>query len=222
MEQHRMGWHIWVASAALAVAGACSNGRDPATAVYRISDEMCGTLMVGTAVAIDEGRLVTNAHNVVGGDGVVSVLGPDGQKSDAQVTEIDTDRDLALLITELDVSPIERGQPVEGSSGTIMRLGEDGTIELVEFSDADVITARGHDIYDAPSDVGRATVRVIANVQPGWSGAPVIDAQDRMVGLVWAESRRTGYTYAVAAEEVDRFTDSASTEPVTDTLTCAP
>ena len=209
--------------AMITILSACSTSADdPEMSVYRISDEMCGTLMVGTAVAVGDRLLVTSGHNVVGGDGVVSVTSSGGASGEAHVVEIDIHRDLALLFTESDLDPIEMADPVEGSAGTLLRRLDDGSVQRVTFTDADLVTARGHDLYNDPSDVDRATVRVQADVEPGWSGAPVIDDQSHMVGVVWAESRSTGFTYAVATEEIVSFVANASTEPVADTLECAP
>jgi len=205
---------------------ACSStehGADTTASVLRIEEAMCGRTMVATAVVVDDGLVLTNAHNVAGSDGTLLVRRAGGPIMDGVVVALDIERDLALLtVVELPVAPIPRGDPDEGVSGVIVRLDDDLRPTAIAYAGADSITVAGHDIYDAPSDLARASVRVLANVGPGWSGAPVLDDAGMMVGLVYAESRTTGFTYAVASAEIDQFLATAGTEPVGTTGPCAP
>ena len=213
-----------VAVVAFAIAAtACSPSSDPSDSLLRIEEEMCGASAVATGVAVSPDLVLTNAHNVVGSDGTLSVFQADGTELAGVVTAIDIHRDLALLWTDgLTAPPIRRSPARESTTGEILRLDESLAPVRVTFTGSDLVTARGHDIYDAESDVPRATVRAQANVGPGWSGAPMIDDDGAMVGVVWAESRTTGFTYAVAASEVEAFIDGAPTTPIATTGPCAP
>ncbi len=205
-------------------AGACAAATDPAESVLQISGELCNRDMVATAVVVDEGLVLTNAHNVAGSEGPLTLTSAGGRQFAGEVVALDAERDLALLtVAGLSAPPLPAARTGEGEAGTILRLANDLTPTKVAYTGSDPITVVGHDMYDNPSDLRRSSVRVLADVGPGWSGAPVLDGDGRMVGVVYAESRSTGFTYAVASDEIERFIASAGPlRPLADTGPCAP
>ncbi len=200
--------------AALAVVvGACAlsanQNADPYDSVARVAGQVCGKDMVGTAVVIDRGLLVTVAHNVAGSEGGLSVTLEDGVRHAATLVGMDIHRDLALLASpNLEGPAILMADSQPGEEGRIVRLRGESERAEVPFTQAELVTAVGTDIYDAQSSVRRSNVRVRATVGAGYSGGPILNQQDEMIGLVYATARFDDVAYAVTSAEIDSFLDS--------------
>ncbi len=206
------------------VAACTSSVPDPFDSILSVQADMCGRQMVASAVLIRPELVLTNAHNVAGSDGHLTLFDSDGGETTGTVVAIDIERDLALLHAPgVAGRVIDTDRPSEQGAGRILRLTPDLAPAHVDYHGADPIVVAGHDMYDAPSKLRRSSVRVIADVGPGWSGAPLVTADGRMVGLVYAESRSSGYTYAIAVDEIERFVHSAEARSaLLDTGACAP
>ena len=109
-----------------------------------------------------------------------------------------------------------------GEGGRLIRLRAEHERAEVQFTDAEPIIAVGRNIYDDQSDVRRQNVRVTARAGSGYSGGPVLNDQNQMVGVVYAAARLDEVTYATASSEIDIFLDSieSSTTPVSDSGRC--
>lgn len=170
-----------------------------ARSVVRIQGEALGcegSIVTGTGVVYAENRIMTNAHVVAGIDRPRVAI-PGGDVLTAEVVHFDPETDVAVLrIPDLSVRPLDFG--LDPSSGdVVVALGYTGggPLQAIPGRVREVITARGSDIYG-----GRGVVRDMlslrAQVDPGDSGGPVLDAQGRIVGLVFAEAigdEQTGY-----------------------------
>ncbi|MCY3539117.1 MAG: serine protease [bacterium] len=221
-------WAGFLVAAAL-LAGACGNApapevaTDPFDAVAQLRGLVCDREMVGSAVMIDDHYLITVAHNVAGSDGGLTVTFEDGVQYPATLVGIDFDRDLALLRAPTVKRPILTVAPaVTGEGGRLIRLRAEHERAEVQFTDAEPIIAVGRNIYDDQSDVRRQNVRVTARAGSGYSGGPVLNDQNQMVGVVYAAARLDEVTYATASSEIDIFLDSieSSTTPVSDSGRC--
>ena len=201
------------------VVGACApsprEATDPFDSVAQLRGHVCGKDMVGTAVVIDRGLLITVAHNVAGARGGLTVTFEDGVGYPATLVGIDIQRDLALLsVPTVERPPIALAETQPGEQGRIIRLRGEGDRAEVPFTDAEPITAVGRNMYDGESDVRRANVRVRATAGAGYSGGPVLNSDGEMTGLVYAAALLEDMTYATAAGEIDLFL--ASTDPTTE------
>lgn len=191
------------------MSGACeteSGRNDPYDSVAQLRGHVCGRSMVGSAVVVDRGMLVTVAHNVAGSQGGITATFEDGVQHQVEVVAIDVDRDLALLSAPTVGRPaIPVGQPVPGESGRIIRLR--GQVERAEvpYTDAERVTAVGRNIYDQESTARRSNVRVRAAAGAGYSGGPILNMDDEMIGLVYATARLEDVTYANTSAEVESF-----------------
>ena len=219
--------------ATAACAPSLTRSDDPFDSVAQLRGHVCGRSMVGSAVVIGRGLLVTAAHNVAGSDGGVTATFEDGKHHPVTLVGIDTQRDLALLSLPsaglklpdrtprhvmrdpalLSLLTGERRvmsvtDPVRGEPGRIIRLRAQAERAEVPYTDAEPVTAVGRDMYDRVSDVRRANVRVRAAAGAGYSGGPVLNGNDEMTGLVYATARLEDMTYANAAIEVGTFVDS--------------
>jgi S1-C subfamily serine protease len=164
-------------------------------------------------VVIAEGLVLTAAHAVAGaGEGVEVVVGVgSGATVEGVVVAFDPARDLALVAAhDLSVPPAPTSSIATGDRGFIVVVAPDATVTRVEYTVARRITATGGDIY-REGDVERQALELAADVSPGASGAPAFDTEGRVVGIVFAESRARGVTYAVDQSEIDAFL--AETDP---------
>lgn len=147
-----------------------------------------GTPERATGTVVAPGRVLTVAHVLEGRTRVRA-----GERA-ATVVWRDAARDLALL-------------RVAGVTGPAVRFGEaDGELRVLTSRgaiDARVrrrITAR---LVDQPGKPRRPSFELAATVAAGDSGAPVVDADGEIVGIVYARSTRHGGTaYATRMQGV--------------------
>ena len=171
--------------------------------------------MVGSAVVIDRGLLVTVAHNVAGSEGGVTAAFEDGVEHPVTLVGIDVNRDLALLSAPTVERPsILVAQPIPGESGRIIRLRAQVERAEIAYTDAEPVVALGRNIYGEESTARRSNVRVSAAAGAGYSGGPILNMNDEMTGLVYATARLEDVTYANASVEVESFV--ATVDPSTE------
>ncbi len=145
-----------------------------------------------TGFVAADGRVVTVAH-VLDGGGAVSV----GGGGAARVLRVDRAADLALLSADAEGDSAGRGVRIVSA--------RDGAARAAPVSVRRRIVARVRD--SAGSRVySRRTLELAGDVAAGDSGAPVLDADGDLLGVVFARSRRhDGTAYAVDASAVDRL-----------------
>ena len=199
--------------------GACApsspEAADPFDAVALLRGRVCGRDMVGGAVVVGPGLLVTVAHNVAGSQGGLNATFEDGLEHPVTLVGIDVDRDLALLSAPTVRHPsILLAHPTPGENGRIIRLRGQAKRAEVLFTDAEPVTAVGRNLYDEESTARRENVRVRAEAGAGYSGSPVLNSDDHMTGLVYATARLEDMTYANASAEVESFL--AASDPTTE------
>jgi S1-C subfamily serine protease len=150
-----------------------------------------GAPELATGFAAGEGRVVTVAH-VLDGAGPVTVRLPGGVRRAARVVVADRRLDLAVLaVRGLRAPPLLAGR------------GEDGTARLLAAGRSLPARVRRHVTADVRGASGGEGVRrpalvLAASVRAGDSGAPVVDARGRVIGVLFARSNgRAGIAYAV-------------------------
>jgi hypothetical protein len=163
----------------------------------------CGGLHEGSAFAVAENTLVTNAHVVAGGDRIRARL-PDGRLLRARVVVFDKNRDLAVLdVPGLREAPLPIGPSKVGTEGAVLGYpGGQDTARVAPAVVRDETIAIGSDIYHQ----GRTRRRVLflaANLRPGDSGSAFIDKTGRVVGVAFAIAPdRPDTAYALADTEL--------------------
>jgi S1-C subfamily serine protease len=150
-------------------------------------------LRAATGFVVADGRVVTVAHAV--GDGPVLVRGPGGAMRRASVVRRDDELDLALL----SVPGLEHdaAAALGGPRLVVLRDGVATTVPAVVLRriDAHVRNLATDDAFERPA------LELSALIGAGDSGAPVIGADGRVAGVVFARSReRGGIAYAVELE----------------------
>ena len=181
-----------------AVAIGHATGGDPPGGPAIVTVEARGA-RTATGFVVSDERVVTVAHAL--GTGLVRVRGADGVVRRATVLRRDRALDLALLLVpDLPAAPrtLARG-------ATHVLLRRDGrrvaTRAIVRRKlDARVRTADGRLIARRPA------LELVAPIRAGDSGAPLVGADGRVAGIVFARSRdRAGLAYAVDAEALARL-----------------
>lgn len=192
-----------------------------AESVVRVEALPCGRTGVGTGTVLDRGFVLTNAHIVAGSTDDVTVRTHDDVVWEAAVVGFDPERDLALLaVNGLELGGVELGDAEVGSQGTILARPRGVDLEVLEVSVVRTFNATGDDIY-GEGDVSRGALELSVDVVPGVSGAGVYDRQGRVVGVVFAESRRRdAVTYALTGAEIRQFLAETDRSTVVDTLRC--
>jgi S1-C subfamily serine protease len=175
---------------------ACAAGSESSPpAVARglpVSASGCSTIdEIATGVAVGEGLVLTVAHVLRGATGV-RVAGRQGRvvvfdrRADAAIVAVDDAGTIVPLATADRPSPVWIGLRAGVRRATIDRL-----------LTADV---------DEPADgtaYRRHALELQVEVEGGDSGAPVLNAEGGLVGMVFARSQTaSGRAYAVAADEL--------------------
>jgi S1-C subfamily serine protease len=169
----------------------------------RVSGVACGERLTGSGFSPAPDTIVTNAH-VVAGTTRTEVLRPDGRTLPAAVTAFDPVRDLAVLsVPGLGQPSLGLGSAVVGETDAV--FGHPFGQAAIEVSPARVlrrVTADIGDIYDRPS-TPRQILVLNSQIDPGDSGAPLVNSAGKVVGVAFAVSNlRQATAFAVASEEL--------------------
>ncbi len=137
---------------------------------------------VATAIPLRDGRVLTVAHVL---DGARFVL-VDGRP--ARVVRVDRRLDLAELAVPGLVAPTVR--TVDSGTEAVVRVLRDGEPVTLSAPVRRRVTASiaGH---------SRPALELAATVEAGDSGAPVLDAQGRVLGIVFARGSRGAWAVAL-------------------------
>lgn len=165
--------------AAAALAG-CGGGEAPSVQAVRVADADA------TAFGIGDGRAMTVAHVLADG-GPVRV----GDRA-ARVLQVDRRLDIAVLGID-GTGPTVRGGAARAGDRVTVQVLRSGRERSLRATVRRTITAR-------VSGQIRPALELTAAVMPGDSGAPVVDDDGRVVGVVFAEaSDRDALAYALDA-----------------------
>jgi S1-C subfamily serine protease len=198
----RPGGQALAALAGATVAAGCGTGGPglaSPTRPLRVA-VFAGALVpqVATGVATGDGRVLTVAHVLTGARHVV--VG--GRR--ARVLRVDRGLDLALLAVPGLRAPAARLR-MTGSGRIGVAVVRDGRPRSLPGSVRRRVVVRWR---DQPGDPARPRpgLELAATVQPGDSGAPVLDGDGRVLGIVYARARDSERTaWAVAASGVRAF-----------------
>lgn len=167
------------------------------------SSDTCGRASEGSGWVAASRRVVTNAHVVAGATSVDVQVGGRGDSLPARVVAFDPDLDLAILsVPDLDAAPLARtGALPGGADAVVAGFPLDGPYQLNAARVRTALDATGSDIYGG-AGVTRQVYAVYATVRPGNSGGPLLTADGKVAGTVFARSTMdstTGYALTNAA-----------------------
>jgi S1-C subfamily serine protease len=172
--------------------------------VVKIEGVACDRIQEGTGFAVAENLVVTNAH-VVAGESRTRVDTPDGRKLDGQVVAFDPNRDLAVLhVPGLGLAPLTLADGRVDERGSLFGHPGGGDLRESPMRIAEQIVARGTNISHTAA-THREVFVLAAVTAPGDSGAPVVDLEGRVVGVLFAfDISRETTAYALTDAELDK------------------
>jgi len=190
-----------------------ATARQVITSTVKVEGVACNRIQDGSGFVVAPGLVVTNAH-VVAGEDETEVELDDGSRRDAVVVAFDPRRDLAVLqVEDLDRSPLGVRDAKEGDVGGVFGHPGGGDLEISPFEVGDEITAIGTDIYDSERSE-RAVLVLASDLQPGDSGAALVDPQGQVIGVAFAVAPdKPGVAYALALEELREVLATDLTSP---------
>lgn len=173
-----------------------------AESVMRITGTafQCGQNQTGTGFVVAPNKVLTNAHVVAGVD--KPIVETRNGSLNGTVVYFDPTADIAVLsVPGLNQAPLQ--------AGTNLNVGEDAMFDGYPHggpfqSKPASVTYRGEtmlkDIYGGGQHDGEV-YQLAADVQPGNSGGPLLNAQGKVVGLIFAkaaDSNKVGYAFTMA------------------------
>ena len=177
--------------------------RRVAASVVLVDGTACDRIQQGSGWVAGEDLVVTNAH-VVAGEPATRVERDDGQRLPATVVAFDPRRDLAVLaVPGLDrpALPLVAADP--GEVGGVFGHPGGGRLRIAPAEVSRELEATGRDIYGEPG-ADRRVLELAAALEPGDSGAPLVDPEGRVRGVVFAiATDRDEVAYALTAAEVE-------------------
>ena len=162
-----------------------------------------GGAEAGSSWPVAPNYLVTNAH-VVAGSSSVEVDTPNGATDHGTVVYFDPNVDVAVVyVPNLGLQPLQRANsdPQRGQTGAVIGYPGGGIEQVVPAGVSGTETATGYNIY-GDAQVSRDIAVLSANIIPGNSGGPLVDASGTVYGLVFAASTTTnneGYALTMSA-----------------------
>jgi S1-C subfamily serine protease len=191
-------------------AGTPPTGGIPAAAAARVTrstllvaGQACNRIQEGSGFVVGPNFVVTNAH-VVAGERTTHVTTSDGRRLDGTVVAFDPNRDLAVLrVPGLALPALELGRGTVDERGALFGHPGGGELRESPVRIAEQITARGTDITrTTPTE--RDVFVLAAVTAPGDSGGPVVDADGRVIGVMFAyDISRDSTAYALTRTELD-------------------
>jgi S1-C subfamily serine protease len=175
-------------------------GPSPGATVVRVVAGEGAARDVATGVVAGDGRVLTVAHALAPG-AAVTVAAPGGPARRAQVLRADRRLDVAVLAVDglrADVPATATAAAGQSARLVVLRGGARRSLAVTVRRP---ITARVRDQPDHAPLV-RPGLELAAAVQPGDSGAPILDDHGRLLGVAFAASRvrpRTAYAVTGAA-----------------------
>ncbi len=189
--------------------------------IVRVLGTACGLGVQGSGWIAGDGVVVTNAHVVAGQDDTVVDIGGDGGELDADPIWFDVRNDIALLSVPDASGTAALGlveDPGEGTSGAVLGFPENGPFDVRAARIGATRTALSRDAYGR-GPVQRPITTFRGLVRSGNSGGPVVDADGRVIGTVFAsatESRQPeGFAVpnAVVADALAKASGTVDTGP---------
>jgi S1-C subfamily serine protease len=187
--------------------------------VVRVLSTACGLGIEGSGWAVEPEVVVTNAHVIAGADDT-TVTTQDGIELEATPIYYAPRQDLALLRVGSALQPLPISSSREpGADAAVLGYPENGPYALAPARIGETRETISEDSY-GNGPIERTIVAMSGTVRSGNSGGPLVDAQGRAVGTVFAATTsEPAGGFAIPAEEVRealrQSVDSVDTGPCT-------
>jgi S1-C subfamily serine protease len=192
----------WIAAACAVALAACATDTPVSVTTVEIAATPCDrpTARLGVGTIVGEGLVLTAAH-VVEDD--LRDLAVDGRP--ARVIGLDARIDAALLAVDTPNGATAPSMAMETTESVRIVTPAD----VIDTTVTRVVTLTVDDATDRTVHRRQALV-LDGAVASGTSGAPVVDDDDRIVGMVTVAHRGRDVTYATRSAELRMLIDSAS------------
>lgn len=169
--------------------------------IARLEVLTCDGGGIGTGFMISERQMVTVAHVVEGAEEILAII--DDQIAVASIIGIDSERDLALLETD-----IPFGDYYFTLGDFDYRTGEE--VSVIGFPRGlDITLTKGtisNDNVKIPEYPLLTFVQIDAAANPGNSGGPVLNSRGEVIGILDMGLRESeGLNFAISINTVDRI-----------------
>lgn len=189
-----------------------------AASTARVQGQACALIQSGSSFSVGDGLWITNAH-VVAGTRASTLTTPDGTTATGRVVAFDPRADVAVLRSDLSRPALPLADPKPNVTGLVLGFPGGGPFEPSPFLLGEELTATGYDIYDRGL-VRRELLVMAADLQPGDSGSPVVDADGHVLGIsVAVAPDRPGVAYALDPAAARKILSSTAASAV-DTGSC--
>ena len=172
--------------------------------VVRVRNINCLGIETGSGFALDAHTLLTNRHVLAGADRV-EVSTWDGHLLRASTAKVGA-------LVDLGIASVSGSLPSAGTGFSEPHRGE--RIAVVGFPLGGPLTFSSGRILDFVDGwrVPGKVMRITAHVESGSSGSPVLDADGKVVGIVYAYEVRTGLGLAIPLDTLRRLVDKGGYE----------
>lgn len=196
--------------------------RDKA-AVVKIEGQGCGGIVEGSGFIVSPGLVATNAH-VVAGIKKPYIQDANGTHT-ASVVWFNPNLDFAVLRASNLAGPvldISNGSLPSGTATAVLGYPGGGSFTAGPAAITDNFVARGRNIYGR-GVTSREVYELQADIIPGNSGGPLITANGKVVGVVFAQSTAYDHVgYALTSAQVSSdLRQAISRNQTTGTGSCA-
>ena len=124
------------------------------------------------------------------------------------MTAFDPERDLALIRTESTLPVLALEAPLPGQLAAVIGHPNGGPLRTAPIRMVERVTANGRDLYDSVN-TSRKVWFAAAQLSTGDSGAPVVDQDGSVLGVVFAIGKQGSSEEGKAAYVLDRTEISA-------------
>ncbi|MCB0869733.1 MAG: MarP family serine protease [Solirubrobacterales bacterium] len=194
--------------------------REAANSVVKVSGTCQGFGIMGSGWAVGPDTFVTNAHVVAGQDDT-RIETNDGQSASATPIAYSPRNDIAILRADLDVPALPAlARAPRGTAAAVIGYPNDGPLTITPARAGQTRLLLGDDAYGS-GPFERLMLTLRGSVRHGNSGGPLVDAEGRVLGTVFAATTEgPAGGLAIPNRVLARISNQATGEEV-DTGACA-
>ena len=165
-----------------------------------------GIQSTSSGYVIDDETVLTVAHALFETRDF-AVLDSDGVWRRGDIVRLDLERDLAIVAVDgLRSTPVDRApsRAVSAWPNTPVRMVDGAASGSVDASIVRRVNLKTDVVGDRSEQSERKGYEVALDIDPGDSGAAIVDNEDRLVGVVFARStQRDAVAWVTAVDEID-------------------